>query len=345
MARVFSLCAHRWRESCKRVIRRNANVKQFPRLPLFRGRRIDICRRRHVLGRARPGALEGDGGVDDEVEVHNVTKLALEDFTFEDKGLRFINVHSGQEAKQSIQNHPDTVLILLDVVMETDDSGLSVAKYICEVLDNQLVRIVLRTGQPGQALERTVVVEYDINDYKTKTELTASKLFTTVMTALRTFRHLTTIERIAAENAQLYIDLKAAIQKVELLEKAKGHLSKFVPQSTQKIVDQNPDAPELEKQDEDVSILFLDIAGYIMISESQNAASVNYLIERYSSSFLDDIYQNNGDINETAEDGLMIIFQDADRMKHAAQAARTALAIRNKIQQINIDLEGEYEPV
>ena len=190
-----------------------------------------------------------------------------------------------------------------------------------------------------------MIIEYDINDYKTKTELTTSKLFTTVTTALRTFRHLTTIERIAAENAQLYIDLKAAIQKVELLEKAKGHLSKFVPQSAQKIVDQNPDAPELEKQDEDVSILFLDIAGYIMISESQNAASVNYLIERYSSSFLDDIYQNNGDINETAEDGLMIIFQDADRMKHAAQAARTALAIRNKIQQINIDLEGEYEPV
>ena len=72
---------------------------------------------------------------------------------------------------------------------------------------------------------------------------------------------------------------------------------------------------------------------------------MNYLIERYFSSFLDDIYQNNGDINETAGDGLMIIFQDADRLKHAAQAAHTALAIRNKTQQINIDLEGEYEPV
>ena len=82
-----------------------------------------------------------------------------------------------------------------------------------------------------------------------------------------------------------------------------------------------------------------------MISESQNAASVNYLIERYFSSFLDDIYQNNGNINETAGGGLVIIFQDADRMKHAAQVTHTTLAIRNKTQQININLEGEYGPV
>jgi class 3 adenylate cyclase len=189
------------------------------------------------------------------------------------------------------------------------------------------------------------VVDYDINDYKTKTELTTTKLFTTVVTALRSFHHILTIERIAAENAELYANLQAAVQKVELLEKAKSHLSKFVPQSVQRLIDTNPDAPELEKREQDVSILFLDIAGYTQISESLQQEKVNYLIERYFSSFLDDIHQNQGDINETAGDGLMIIFQDPDPTMNALQAARTVLAIRRKTAQINADLRGTYEPV
>jgi hypothetical protein len=79
-------------------------------------------------------------------------------------------------------------LILLDVVMESDDAGLEVVKYIRDVLGNSLVRIILRTGQPGQAPEDVVIIHYDINDYKTKTELTTRKLFTTIVTALRAFR-------------------------------------------------------------------------------------------------------------------------------------------------------------
>jgi class 3 adenylate cyclase len=283
--------------------------------------------------------------VDDEMEVHNVTRLALDDFRFEGKTLALLNAHSGGEAKQLIERHPDTALILLDVVMEADHAGLEVVEYIRNVLSNDRVRIVLRTGQPGQAPERSVVVNYDINDYKTKTELTTTKLFTTVVTALRSFDHILTIERIAAENAALYANLQAAVQKVELLEKAKSHLSKFVPQSVQRLIDSNPDAPELEKRDQDVSILFLDIACYTQISESLQQEKVNYLIERYFSSFLDDIHQNQGDINETAGDGLMIIFQDPDPTVHAVQAARTALAIHRKTAQINADLRGTYAPV
>ncbi len=283
--------------------------------------------------------------VDDEKEIHDVTQLALDDFHFEGKALSFLKAYSGREARQLIERNPDTSLILLDVVMETDHEGLAVVKHIREVLGNQQVRIVLRTGQPGQAPEQSVVVNYDINDYKSKTELTSPKLFTTVVTALRSFRHLVTIERIAAENAELYANLHAAVQKVELLEKAKGHLSKFVPQSVQKLIDTNPEAPELEKRDQDVSILFLDIAGYTRISESLDQGRVNYLVERYFSSFLDDIHQNGGDINETAGDGLMIIFQDPNPATHALQVARTALAIHRKTAQINADLYGTYEPV
>lgn len=128
--------------------------------------------------------------VDDEVEVHEVTKLALSDFTFENKALTFMSAHSAQEAKQLIQLHPDIAIVFLDVVMETENAGFQVIQYIREELGNSLVRIILRTGQPGQAPETVVAATYGIDDYKTKTELTAQKLFITVITALRAFSTL-----------------------------------------------------------------------------------------------------------------------------------------------------------
>lgn len=132
--------------------------------------------------------------VDDEQEVHAITELALGDTRFEGKGLEFLHAHSGSEANTLIEAHPDTALILLDVVMESEDAGLNVVKHIRQRLRNNIVRIILRTGQPGQAPERKVILEYDINDYKTKTELTSQKLFTTVVAALRAYRDLKIID-------------------------------------------------------------------------------------------------------------------------------------------------------
>ncbi|MBH0058269.1 DUF3369 domain-containing protein [Pseudoalteromonas sp. SWXJZ94C] len=133
--------------------------------------------------------------VDDEPEVHAVTKLALSDFEFQNKRLEFISAYSGAEAKQLIDEHTDAAIVLLDVVMETDDAGLQVAKYIRETAQNNHIRIILRTGQPGQAPERQVIVNYDINDYKSKTELTAQKLFTVIMSSLRSYRDIIAIEQ------------------------------------------------------------------------------------------------------------------------------------------------------
>jgi response regulator RpfG family c-di-GMP phosphodiesterase len=132
---------------------------------------------------------------DDEEEVHAVTRMVLEGFTFEDRKLQLLGTYSGEETKAMLKEHPDIAVILLDVVMEEDNSGLKVVKYIREELKNSFVRIILRTGQPGQAPERRVTMEYDINDYKEKTELTAQKLFTTITAALRAYRDLRTIER------------------------------------------------------------------------------------------------------------------------------------------------------
>lgn len=133
--------------------------------------------------------------VDDEKQIHQVTKMVLQDFEFDGRKLEFHSAYSAAEAKQVLQQQPDAALILLDVVMEQEDAGLRIVKYIREELKNTAIRIILRTGQPGQAPERTVIMDYDINDYKEKTELTTQKLFTTVVTALRSYRDLKTIEK------------------------------------------------------------------------------------------------------------------------------------------------------
>lgn len=127
---------------------------------------------------------------DDDAAVHQVTKMVMAGFQFDDKPVQFISAFSGKEACQVMDQHPDIALVLLDVVMEDDQAGLDVARYIRETLGNHSVRIVMRTGQPGQAPEEDVVRRYDINDYKDKTELTKTKLVTLFFSALRSYRDI-----------------------------------------------------------------------------------------------------------------------------------------------------------
>ncbi len=128
--------------------------------------------------------------VDDQEDVHSVTRLVLDDFAFEGRKVICLSAYSGAEAKAMIQKHPDVAVMLLDVVMETHRAGLDVAQFIRSEARNQLVRIILRTGQAGEAPEREVVTELDINDYRQKTELTADRLITAVTTAIRSYRDL-----------------------------------------------------------------------------------------------------------------------------------------------------------
>lgn len=124
---------------------------------------------------------------DDDRSVHVVTKLALDGFKFAGKELEIISAFSGAEGIKMIEQHPDIALILQDVIMETNDAGLQAIKHIREVLKNRLVRIILRTGQPAEFPESSIILNYDINDYKSKTELTEQKLFTTVVSSLRAY--------------------------------------------------------------------------------------------------------------------------------------------------------------
>ncbi|WP_338846047.1 DUF3369 domain-containing protein [Massilia sp. W12] len=133
--------------------------------------------------------------VDDDADVHAVTRLALRNVSFKGRELELFSAYSGQEGFEMLRDVPDIALVLLDVVMETDDAGLLLAKRIRSELHNEIVRVVLRTGQPGQAPEQRVIIEYDINDYKAKTELTTQKLFTTVIASLRAYETLLMLER------------------------------------------------------------------------------------------------------------------------------------------------------
>jgi class 3 adenylate cyclase/rubredoxin len=122
------------------------------------------------------------------------------------------------------------------------------------------------------------------------------------------------------------------------------HLRPFVPSTVQKIVEKDPAAPDLEKKDVDVTVLFLDVAGYTSISETQSRDKVTFIIEKYFSSFLDVIYVHGGDINETAGDGLMVIFQ-GDPDKTASSAVKAALEIRAKTLEINEEMRNRFLPV
>jgi diguanylate cyclase (GGDEF)-like protein len=133
--------------------------------------------------------------VDDAPEVHQVTRLVLRAARFLDRPIDFISAYSAAEGRDLIRQHPDAAVVFLDVVMETDHAGLDMVKFIREEIGNKLIRIILRTGQPGQAPETEVIQQYDINDYKDKSELSDDRLLTTLIVALRSYNDMVTIEQ------------------------------------------------------------------------------------------------------------------------------------------------------
>jgi signal transduction histidine kinase len=145
--------------------------------------------------------------IDDDPAVHDGTRFALYDYVLHGQGLEIISAYSAAEGRAVLREHTDTAVVLLDVVMENDIAGLELVSYIRDELKNETVRIILRTGQPGQAPERRVIIDYDINDYKAKTELTADKLFTTLTAALRSYQQL---QRLVETRRGLEIIIDAA---------------------------------------------------------------------------------------------------------------------------------------
>lgn len=152
--------------------------------------------------------------VDDDESVHAITKIVLKSFVHDNRSLELLHAYSAKEAIEVISDHPDTSVVLLDVVMERDLAGLEVVKYIRETLKNQLVRIVLRTGQPGHAPEKRIFIDYDINDYKLKTELTEDKLYVTILSAIRSYQEMIMLEN-SRKGFKKIIDFSSLFFKIK----------------------------------------------------------------------------------------------------------------------------------
>lgn len=169
--------------------------------------------------------------VDDEPGVHEVSRLLLADMVFDGRPVELLSAYSGAEARDQLELQQDIALVVLDVVMETDDAGLTLVRHIREQLDDHDVQIVLRTGQPGMAPERDVILRYDINGYFLKTEITAQKLYSIVISALRAFRYARSLHRLDDEDplpsrsAQAHDSRDARLQAELAAAAANGGLS------------------------------------------------------------------------------------------------------------------------
>ncbi|MBF0381981.1 MAG: adenylate/guanylate cyclase domain-containing response regulator [Magnetococcales bacterium] len=256
--------------------------------------------------------------VDDEPEIHKVTTLALDGVTFQGDPIYYLHAYSAKQAKEVLNKNEDIAMILLDVVMEEDDSGLKFVQYVRQEIKNSFVRIVLRTGQPGQSPEESVIVDYDINDYKSKVELTDTKLFSSVITALRSYRDL----RIIEENTkQLKIFSDAAYQfvPVEFLQRLKKdslidiRLGDFI---------QMP-----------MSILFCDIRSFTTLSETMTPRENFNFLNSYLHKMEPVIQQHNGFIDKYLGDGIMALFDNADHATKASLAMIKELEVFNKEQK------------
>ncbi len=133
--------------------------------------------------------------VDDEPDIHAVLRLALQDIVLAGRPLQLIDARSSEEGRARLAEHPDIALILLDVVMETEQAGLELVRYIRQALGNRIIQIVLITGQPGYAPQREVIQSFEIDGYRLKSELTADKIFVSVYAALRTYKAMRELER------------------------------------------------------------------------------------------------------------------------------------------------------
>ncbi len=163
--------------------------------------------------------------VDDDPSVHAVTRLVLDDFVYAGRAMTMVSAHSAEQARRLLRANADVAVILVDVVLETNTAGLDLVRWIRETLGNQDTRIVLRTGQPDQAPEQDVILRYDINDYRAKTEMTEARLLTTLVGALRSFERIRALARHRDHLAELNRTLEQRVeQRTQALHESERRL-------------------------------------------------------------------------------------------------------------------------
>jgi signal transduction histidine kinase/DNA-binding NarL/FixJ family response regulator len=236
--------------------------------------------------------------IDDDEAVHDGTRFALYDYALNGVRLEILSAYSAAEGRALLREHPDTAVVLLDVVMESESAGLELVDYIRKALKNETVRIILRTGQPGQAPERRVIIDYDINDYKAKTELTADKLFTTLTAALRGYQQLQRLVE-TRRGLEIIIDAASTLFDFKSMQRlAEGVLTQIA------------------------SLLNVDCAGILVLREGQGMSDRGFAVLAGSG-----CYQQY--IGRQALDAELHTLVDAafSRRRHEFQAHRSVLYI------------------
>jgi diguanylate cyclase (GGDEF)-like protein len=160
--------------------------------------------------------------VDDDDQVHAVTRLVLRHSQFRKRPFKLISAMSAREAIDIIPQHPDLALALVDVVMETRTAGLDLVRHIRDELKNRSIRLIMRTGQPGHAPEQSVVIDYEIDAYMAKTDISAQKLTTTIVASLRSFEYITEIQKLNAELEARVAMRTAELEKLAMLDPLTG---------------------------------------------------------------------------------------------------------------------------
>jgi len=177
-------------------------------------------------------------------------------------------------------------------------------------------------------------------------------LLNNLAVAVKNARSFEEIQRLNRDLEQKNIELvntlqelKESLRKIDILEKVKANLSKFIPATVSRIIDKSPPGIIPELQERDLSVLFLDIEGYTGLCERLGDSNVHAIIERHFSVFMDAIYRNCGDVTETAGDGLMVLFMHENPETNALQAARAALAIKEQTLAIGEQFSQLYRPL
>ncbi len=240
--------------------------------------------------------------IDDDQAVHEGTRFALSDYTLNGQGLEILSAYSAAEGRTLMREHPDIAAVLLDVIMETDIAGLELVEYIRSEIRNETVRIILRTGQPGQAPERRVIVQYDINDYKAKTELTADKLFTSLTAALRSYQQL---ERMVQtrRGLEIIIDAASTLYDFKSMQRlAEGVLTQLA------------------------SLLNVDCAGILVLRDDGNTSGDDFSVLAGSGCY--SRFIGNAGSKSLDPDLRSMVEAAFRRRKHEFADARTVLYIR-----------------
>ena len=262
---------------------------------------------------------ESPGGrvlvVDDNENNREIVSRLLER-----EGYEVSTAENGALALEQINSQPPD-LVLLDVMMPVMD-GIEACERIKDDPESRLIPVVIMTAL-GQVDDRVRAIQAGADDFLTK-PVNRGELLARIQTSMR---------------------LKQTVDtKLDRLKGAQEFLARFVPQSVIRQLEENPEAPELEKTDQDMSSLFVDVTGYTKLSESMRQTT-DFMLEKYFSRYLDSIHAYGGDLTETSGDGLMVVFPGDDPREHAINAVKAALDILQKTEELNEQLHGIFEPI